>query len=53
LVNKVIAPYGIPGIKAGMDMLGYFGGLPRAPLLAVDESAKEEIRTQLIHAGLL
>jgi 4-hydroxy-2-oxoglutarate aldolase len=53
LVNKVIAPYGIPGIKAGMDMLGYFGGLPRAPLLAVDESANEEIRTQLIHAGLL
>jgi len=53
LATNVIAPYGIPGIKAGMDMLGCFGGLPRAPLLAVNESVKEEIRLRLIHAGLL
>jgi len=53
-VNQAItAVYGVPGLKAAMDMLGYFGGDPRPPLLPSTEKEKSEIREILIKAGLL
>lgn len=39
--------FGIPGLKYAMDRLGYYGGLPRAPLLPLGELAKQEIETIL------
>jgi 4-hydroxy-2-oxoglutarate aldolase len=39
--------FGIPGLKYAMDRLGYYGGLPRAPLLPLGEPAKQEIETIL------
>ena len=53
-VNQAItAVYGVPGLKAAMDMLGYFGGDPRPPLLPSSEKEKSEIREILIKADLL
>ncbi len=53
-VNQAItATYGVPGLKAAMDMLGYFGGDPRPPLLPSSETEKSEIREILIQAELL
>jgi 4-hydroxy-2-oxoglutarate aldolase len=53
-VNQAItATYGVPGLKAAMDMLGYFGGDPRLPLLPSSETEKSEIREILAKAGLL
>ena len=53
-VNQAVtATYGVPGLKAAMDMLGYFGGEPRAPLLPSSEKEKSEIRDILIKAELL
>ena len=53
-VNKAItAKYGIAGLKAAMDMLGYFGGEPRAPLLALNDSDKQQIKQILVNAELL
>ena len=53
-VNKAVAAtYGIGGLKAAMDMLGYFGGDPRPPLLPSTEMEKSEIREILSRAGLL
>ncbi len=53
-VNKAItAIYGIGGLKAAMDMLGYFGGEPRLPLLPSTEAEKSEIRKILNKSGLL
>jgi len=53
-VNQAItAVYGVPGLKAAMDMLGYFGGDPRSPLLPSSEKEKSEIREILINAELL
>lgn len=53
-VNKAItATYGIPGLKAAMDMLGYFGGEPRLPLLPSSEAEKAEIKGILKKADLL
>ena len=51
--NAVTATYGVSGLKAAMDMLGYFGGEPRPPLLPSSEKEKSEIREILIKAGLL
>ena len=43
----VATRFGIAGIKHAMDRLGYYGGAPRAPLLPLGESAKQEIETIL------
>jgi 4-hydroxy-2-oxoglutarate aldolase len=51
--NAVTATYGIRGLKAAMDMLGYFGGDPRLPLLPATEKEKTEIRDILVQAQLL
>lgn len=51
--NAVTLTYGIGGLKAAMDMLGYFGGDPRSPLLPATEKERGKIREILIQAGLL
>jgi dihydrodipicolinate synthase/N-acetylneuraminate lyase len=49
----VIGPFGAPAIKAAMDMLGLFGGAPRAPLLPADARLRAEIEQRLRAAELL
>jgi len=51
--NAVTLTYGISGLKAAMDMLDYFGGHPRLPLLPATEQERTEIRQILTQAGLL
>ena len=52
LNSLVTARYGVAGLKAALDMIGYFGGLPRKPLLPVGDKEKEEIRATLKELGL-
>jgi 4-hydroxy-2-oxoglutarate aldolase len=53
-VNKAVtAVFGIAGLKTALDMLGYFGGEPRAPLLPSSDEAKVAIEDILKRAGLL
>ncbi len=53
-VNKAVtATYGIAGLKAALDLLGYFGGEPRRPLLPLSEKEWLEIREILKKADLL
>jgi 4-hydroxy-2-oxoglutarate aldolase len=54
LAQKLVLPakmllmdYGIGGLKYAQDRLGYYGGLPRLPLLAVSEAGRVEIDTML------
>jgi 4-hydroxy-2-oxoglutarate aldolase len=51
--RAVTTRFGVPGLKAALDELGYFGGDPRPPLLPVSEKVREEIRLILQKAGLL
>jgi len=51
--TAVTATYGVPGLKAALDMLGYFGGDPRPPLLPASEKERSEIKAILETAGLL
>lgn len=53
-VNKAVtAKYGVAGLKAAMDMLGYFGGEPRTPLAPLPDSNKENLKNILVNAGLM
>lgn len=47
LATAVTTKFGIGGLKAALEMRGYAGGLPRAPLSAPDEAGREEIRSCL------
>ncbi len=54
LALAVTKRYGIGGLKAAMEMLGYAGGgRVRAPLRQVSAEAREEIARLLREAGLL
>lgn len=49
----VITRYGVPGLKAALDMLGYYGGPPRPPLFPLSEAEREDLRSVLVRGGLL
>jgi 4-hydroxy-2-oxoglutarate aldolase len=50
LARAVTTTYGIPGLKAALDLAGFTGGDPRPPLLPVSDDIRERIRT-LLHAA--
>ena len=53
-VNKAVtATFGIAGLKTALDLLGYFGGDPRAPLLPSSDETKTAVENTLKQAGLL
>lgn len=49
----VTARFGVPGLKAALDMLGFYGGPVRAPLAQLDESKRHALRAVLAAGGLL
>lgn len=53
LATGIGARYGIGGLKAALDLLGYYGGPTRGPLPVPDGDAVEEIKEILAAAGLL
>jgi 4-hydroxy-2-oxoglutarate aldolase len=40
---RIVGQLGVPGIKYGLDLNGYYGGPPRLPLLPVTADVKQEI----------
>lgn len=49
----VTSRFGVPGLKAALDMLGYYGGPVRLPLMDLGEGDRETLRGVLSEAGLL
>lgn len=45
--------YGVPALKAGLDLLGYEGTAPRRPVLPLDSSGRGALRAALFEAGLM
>ena len=41
--KRVVSEMGIPAIKYAMDLNGYYGGLPRLPLLPLSAAQKAEV----------
>jgi len=51
--RAVTSGFGVPGLKAALDLLGYYGGPPRRPLLPLEPARREVLRGILGEAGLL
>lgn len=47
IAKAVTSQYGVAGLKAAMELVNYFGGNPRLPLLPVDDKAKLEMHTYI------
>jgi 4-hydroxy-2-oxoglutarate aldolase len=52
-INQAVSSrYGVAGVKAAMEILGYQGGEPRHPLRALDSSTKDSLRRILETGGV-
>jgi 4-hydroxy-2-oxoglutarate aldolase len=49
----VTSGFGIAGLKAALDMLGYYGGPVRKPLADLDEPKRQALRAVLAEGGVL
>jgi 4-hydroxy-2-oxoglutarate aldolase len=45
--RRVVSELGIPAIKYAMDLNGYYGGLPRLPLLPPTQAQKAEVEAMM------
>ena len=53
-VARSIGPiYGVPGLKAALDLVGLTGGVPRPPLRPVAADVVDRLRAQLATLGAL
>jgi 4-hydroxy-2-oxoglutarate aldolase len=53
-INRAVtARWGPAGLKAAMDMVGYYGGPPRKPILPLTPAEWEELRGILEGGGFL
>jgi 4-hydroxy-2-oxoglutarate aldolase len=53
LNQAVSGAWGVAGVKASMDIMGFRGGQPRHPLRAVTNEAVEKIRRQITNEGFI
>ena len=51
--SAVTARFGIAGLKAALDMLGYYGGPVRSPLLGLTEDERQTLREILQEGEIL
>ena len=51
--SAVTSRYGVPGLKAAMDLIGMYGGPPRMPLLPLEVAERNLVHEALVHAGVL
>ena len=49
----VTSQFGVPGLKAAMDMIGMYGGNPRSPMLPLPEEQKTALRKILQDTGII
>ena len=45
--NRIIGVMGVPGIKYASDLNGYYGGVPRLPLLPLSAYEQQEVASLL------
>jgi 4-hydroxy-2-oxoglutarate aldolase len=51
--TAVTSRFGVPGLKAALDLLGHHGGRPRPPLLPLSDDEATQLREILTRASLL
>ncbi|KPL21123.1 MAG: hypothetical protein AMJ75_10605 [Phycisphaerae bacterium SM1_79] len=53
LNQAVSGAWGVAGVKAAMDIMGFKGGQPRHPLRAVTNEDIEKVRRQIVNEGFM
>lgn len=53
LNQKISGRYGVAGVKAAMDLFGFYGGPPRSPLLPLTFEEKKKLEEELKTSGFL
>jgi 4-hydroxy-2-oxoglutarate aldolase len=53
LHKEIVAAYGAVGVKAALDLLGWAGGAPRAPLRALGEKDRRQVARVMQETGIL
>jgi 4-hydroxy-2-oxoglutarate aldolase len=53
LNQMVSGKFGVAGVKAAMDLVGFYGGPPRAPLLPLTTEEKKKLREDLVASGFM
>jgi len=51
--TAVTARFGIPGLKAALDMLGYYGGPVRSPLRPLSDHKIQTLKSILVEGGIV
>ena len=51
--TAVTTRYGVPGLKAALDLLGYYGGPVRSPLQPLTDEEQRTLNDILRRAGIL
>jgi 4-hydroxy-2-oxoglutarate aldolase len=51
--TAVTARFGIPGLKAALDMKGYYGGPVRSPLQPLDDAVLQSLKAILVEGEVL
>jgi 4-hydroxy-2-oxoglutarate aldolase len=53
-INQLVSgKFGVAGVKVAMDLAGFYGGPPRAPLLPLTKEEREKLREDLLVSGYL
>jgi 4-hydroxy-2-oxoglutarate aldolase len=53
LNQKVSGKFGVAGVKAAMDLAGFYGGPPRSPLIPLTVEDKKKLHADLLASGFL
>jgi 4-hydroxy-2-oxoglutarate aldolase len=53
LNQKVSGKFGVAGVKAAMDLTGFYGGPPRSPLMPLTADEKKKLQEDLSASGFL
>ncbi len=51
--DAVTTRFGVAGLKAAMEMVGFYGGPPRSPLQPLNNEQKAALRGVLEEAGII
>jgi dihydrodipicolinate synthase/N-acetylneuraminate lyase len=52
LNQKVSGKFGVAGVKAAMDIAGFYGGPPRSSLLPLTPDERKKLHEDLLGSGL-
>lgn len=53
IAREIVGGMAVPGLKVAMDLTGLVGGLPRPPILPLDEAGRARVRELLAPHGVL